>query len=73
MKLKTLKDFGKIYAEADRTANDYNDPNVSVKELKQEAIKWAKDTKNYANFNHLKNYWRWIFMNFFNIEEEDLS
>ena len=73
MKLKTLKDFGTIYTEYDRDAHDYSDPGVLVKELKQEAIKWLNDKESYEKFDHSKSFWLWVFMNFFNIKEEDLK
>ncbi len=70
MKLKTLKDFGKIYAEFDRTHNDYSDPNVSVKELKTEAIKWVKRHQVMAMETHMVEDW---IKHFFNISQSDIK
>ncbi len=67
--LKTLKDID--------GEDEYTEDNVhtgfwvSRSELKQEAIKWIKDKNYYGDKNH--NNWKWIFLNFFNITEEELK
>ena len=63
MKLKTLKDLR------------FADEGILVHAdmLREEAINWANDKESYEKFDHKENYWRWVFMNFHNITEEDLK
>ena len=65
--LKTLKDL------VIKGAEKYGMCEYCIQTAKQEAIKWLNDKETYENFDHTKNYWRFIFMNFFNITEEDLE
>jgi len=70
--LKTLKDFeteeifGKVEGDKDGMVIapfEY----ISKKELKEEAVKWAK--KYYKE----NDTWNWDFLEFFNLAEEDLK
>ena len=67
--LKTLKDFMPYKPKETESFMDL----VDGKKLKQEAIKWVNDKEEYEHFDHNRSFWRWVFMNFFNIKEEDLK
>ena len=89
VELRTLKDIPHFEGGTDLVIKVKNDimaqcfkDYVSVwngsgleysKNIKQEAIKWANDKKIYESFDHKESYWRWLFLNFFNISEDDLS
>ena len=70
MKLKTLNDIQVL----DVKGFGRERVNEIVRErVKKEAINWANDKESYEKFDHKENYWRWVFMNFHNITEEDLK
>ncbi len=69
--LKTLKDFHKSYLRETSPSIEV----VSVKTLKQEAIKWVKmfqSRKNEPDYKEASGAEE-SFKNFFNITEEDLK
>ena len=59
--LKTLKDF-----------DDMGDIILNIKNLKAEAVKWARMMKNRSFFDKMPTTKDWV-LHFFNLTEEDLK
>ena len=80
MKLKTLKDLGYgkhitggIRMDECGCMGCSEGVGCDIEIIRKEAIKWANDKESYEKFNHTKSYWRWVFMKFHNITDEDLK
>lgn len=67
MNLKTLKDLKGFFLSYE---GEFDDRGVDREDLRQEAIRWFKE---YSKEEHYKIDWRELFIEFFNLTEEDLQ
>ena len=72
--LKTLKDLDKFsfnpHAKESNDEWEHQEDMIRIDELKQEAIKWVKKSRN--EFKGRESVGNWIMM-FFNLTEEELK
>ena len=69
IKLKTLKDFYFLGIDGDEKNTEISGQYVEINVLKQEAIKWVKESMKCGDLNINRD----LFICFFNLTSEDLK